>query len=119
MPKDGLQLTLIRAGKGLIFRKETERLTNMLNGYEIILILTLALIFFGAKKLPELARGLGKGIKEFKRASREVTDEIEHMVDAETYPPKRIPPAPTTPEHPVSDASVPPVTQEIAKPHGS
>ena len=91
----------------------------MLNGYEIILILTLALIFFGAKKLPELARGLGKGIKEFKRASREVTDEIEHMVDAESYPPKPIPPPPTPTEHLAPEATVPPVTHETARPHGS
>jgi len=38
-------------------------------------------IFFGAKKLPELARGLGQGIREFKRASCGVTIEIENRVD--------------------------------------
>jgi sec-independent protein translocase protein TatA len=42
-----------------------------LNTPEIILIVVLAIILFGAKKLPELARGLGQGIKEFKRVSRE------------------------------------------------
>ena len=36
-----------------------------LGGPEIILILAVLLIFFGAKKIPELAKGLGKGIKEF------------------------------------------------------
>ena len=46
-----------------------------LGGGEIILILALVLILFGAKKLPELAKGLGTGIKEFKKATREVTDE--------------------------------------------
>ena len=44
---------------------------------EIILILLVALLFFGAKKLPELAQGLGKGIREFRKATREVQDEIE------------------------------------------
>jgi sec-independent protein translocase protein TatA len=39
-----------------------------LGGWEIILILALVLILFGAKKLPGLARGLGQGIKEFKQA---------------------------------------------------
>jgi TatA/E family protein of Tat protein translocase len=39
-----------------------------LGGGEIILILALVFILFGAKKLPELARGLGTGIKEFKQA---------------------------------------------------
>ena len=40
-----------------------------LGGSEILLIVLVLLLFFGAKKLPELARGLGKGIKEFKDAS--------------------------------------------------
>ena len=63
-----------------------------LGGGEIILVLALVLILFGARKLPELAKGLGQGIKEFKKATREVTDEIQHAGD-ETYtppPPKRI-----------------------------
>jgi len=64
-----------------------------LGGGEIILILALILILFGAKKLPELAKGLGSGIKEFKKATREVTDEIQHSVDESHYtppPPKKI-----------------------------
>ena len=40
-----------------------------LGGGEIILILAIVLILFGAKKLPELAKGLGQGIKEFKKAT--------------------------------------------------
>ena len=47
-----------------------------LGGGEIVLILALVLILFGARKLPELAKGLGQGIKEFKKASREAVDEI-------------------------------------------
>ena len=46
----------------------------MLGGWEIVLILAVVLILFGAKKLPELAKGLGTGIKEFKKATR---DEVE------------------------------------------
>lgn len=38
---------------------------------EILLILVVVMVLFGAKKLPDLARGLGSGIKEFKKASRE------------------------------------------------
>ena len=45
------------------------------------LILAVVLILFGAKKLPELAKGLGTGIKEFKKATREVTDEIQTSMD--------------------------------------
>ena len=36
------------------------------------------LLLFGSKKIPELAKGLGQGIKEFKKATREVTDEIQN-----------------------------------------
>jgi sec-independent protein translocase protein TatA len=57
----------------------------MLGGWEIVLILAVVLILFGAKKLPELAKGLGTGIKEFKKATREVTDEISSAMD-ETPP---------------------------------
>ena len=60
-----------------------------LGGSEIILILALVLILFGAKKLPELAKGLGQGIKEFKKATREVTDEIQNSVDDRNYNPPR------------------------------
>jgi len=43
---------------------------------EIILIVLVILVFFGAKKIPELAQGLGKGIKEFRKATREVQDDV-------------------------------------------
>lgn len=48
--------------------------------WEISLLLCLALLFFGAKKLPELARGLGRGIREFKDATKEVKEQIEEGV---------------------------------------
>ena len=44
---------------------------------EIILIALVFVIFFGAKKIPELAQGLGKGIREFRKAAREVQDDID------------------------------------------
>ena len=50
---------------------------GFLNGWEIVLILLVVVLLFGARKLPELARGLGQGIKEFKKASREGEGEIE------------------------------------------
>lgn len=49
-----------------------------LGGGELLLIMVVILIFFGANKIPELARGLGKGIREFKDASREIRSEIEN-----------------------------------------
>ncbi len=44
---------------------------------EILLIILFILIFFGAKKIPDLAQGLGKGIREFRKAAREVQDDVE------------------------------------------
>ena len=44
---------------------------------ETLIIVFVVLLLFGGKKLPELARGLGKGIREFKDASREVKENIE------------------------------------------
>ncbi len=44
---------------------------------EIILILLVILILFGAKKIPELAQGLGKGMREFKKSLKDVEDEIK------------------------------------------
>ena len=44
---------------------------------EILLILGIALLLFGARRLPEIGRGLGKGIREFKRATKQLTDEID------------------------------------------
>ena len=50
---------------------------GMLGGWEIVLILAVVLILFGAMKLPELAKGLGSGIKEFKKLIREAVEETE------------------------------------------
>lgn len=70
-----------------------------LGGGEIILILALVLILFGAKKLPELAKGLGTGIKEFKKATREVTEEVSSAMDETPHTPaKRLPPANSQPQ---------------------
>jgi sec-independent protein translocase protein TatA len=47
----------------------------MLNGPEMLAILALALLIFGAKKLPEFGRGLGKGIREFKNSVQDKPEE--------------------------------------------
>mgnify|MGYP001792722124 CR=1 FL=1 len=52
-------------------------LIGMPGGWEWIIIILVVLIFFGAKKIPELARGLGKGIREFKAATKEIKKDIE------------------------------------------
>lgn len=61
-------------------------LTNLpllfgLGGQEVVIILVVVLLLFGAKKIPELARGLGRGIREFKDASQEIKREIENAGD--------------------------------------
>ena len=48
---------------------------------EILIILFIILLLFGAKKLPELAKGLGKGVNEFKKASNEIKDEVNKTIN--------------------------------------
>ena len=52
-----------------------------LGPWEIVLIILFVIILFGGKKLPELARGLGLGLKEFKKATREIKDEVQNTAD--------------------------------------
>ena len=59
----------------------------LLNGMEVVAILAIVLVLFGAKKLPELAKGLGQGIKEFKKSSREIQDELNEAMDVNAPPP--------------------------------
>ena len=44
---------------------------------ELLVILFIILLVFGSKKLPELAQGLGRGIREFKKATNEIQDELD------------------------------------------
>lgn len=53
-----------------------------MGGGEIMLILVVVLLLFGGKKLPELARGLGKGIRDFKDASEGVKREIHRNINS-------------------------------------
>lgn len=48
-----------------------------ISGPEIIVIFIVVLLLFGAKKIPEIARGLGKGLNEFKKAANEIKKEIQ------------------------------------------
>jgi sec-independent protein translocase protein TatA len=80
-------------------------LLAFLSGMEIVGILLVMLLLFGAKKLPELARGLGKGINEFKRATRDVQDELQRAVEQEPQPP---PPRSAPPPPAADSTSTPP-----------
>ena len=63
------------SGKELVF-------AAMPGGWEMVVIALVILLLFGAKKLPELARGLGQGIKEFKGAVDGAKDELKDAQDA-------------------------------------
>jgi sec-independent protein translocase protein TatA len=51
-------------------------IAGWLGGGELIVVLVVALVLFGSRKIPEFARGLGQAVKEFKKASNDVVEEI-------------------------------------------
>ena len=64
---------------------------------ELLVIFLVILLLFGAKRIPEIARGLGKGIREFKGATREIADEINQAGREVKAASKSEPVAGTTP----------------------
>ena len=54
---------------------------------EIFVVVFIILLLFGAKKLPELARGMGKAMKEFKKATKDVEDDIRSAMEEDPEPP--------------------------------
>lgn len=54
-----------------------------LSGVELIIIFAVILLFFGAKRLPELSESLGKSLRRFKKATSEVEDEVKSALQAE------------------------------------
>jgi len=93
----------------------------MLNTPEIIVIGGIALIMFGSKKLPELARSLGQGIREFKKASSETTEQIRAELEAaHASPPHSDHDAYHDPHHPapaqISEHSAEPMADHLPPP---
>ena len=80
-----------------------------LGGPDLLVILVIILVLFGAKKLPELARGLGQAIKEFQKAKDEFTDELHKAGDSGTAAKGNLPPASTVarPDAPAAGATQP------------
>jgi len=81
---------------------------------QIILILLVVLLMFGAKKLPDLAKGLGQGIKEFKKATRDIQDEVTKAAKEDDEPPSR--PAPPDSPRPAQPEPPKPASSESQKP---
>ena len=52
-----------------------------LGPWEILLVILAIILIFGGKKIPELARGLGQGLKEFKKAKQEIKDEVQSAAE--------------------------------------
>jgi sec-independent protein translocase protein TatA len=64
----------------------TEFLLSMPGGSEWILILLVVLLFFGGKKIPDLMRGIGKGVREFNDAKESVKKELDEGMKAKDKP---------------------------------
>ncbi len=56
-------------------------LLGMIGGQQLLIILLVVLVLFGGKKIPELMRGLGKGVKEYKNAVNGVEDEVRQATE--------------------------------------
>ena len=86
-----------------------------LGGPDLIIILLIILVLFGAKKLPELARGLGQAIKEFQKAKDEFSDELHKAGQSDTAAKGDLPPSSTVPrtDAPASTATRPDPNQGV------
>ena len=75
-----------------------------IGGPELLLVMFLILLLFGGEKLPQLARGLGKSVREFKKVTSEAQNEIKRAIDdapEPTAPKAPTPPAPSGPAEPL------------------
>jgi TatA/E family protein of Tat protein translocase len=61
----------------LVFKKRRRKMFGPIGWPEIIVILVIALLLFGAKRLPEIGKSMGKAIREFKKSFKDVTDELD------------------------------------------
>ena len=81
---------------------------------EMLVILVIALIIFGPRKLPELGKSLGKSLAEFKRASNELKSTLEEEIKVEEQQNAKRTAAPPLPAAPASVATAePPPTQRV------
>ncbi len=91
-------------------------LLSNFGGPDLIIILLIILVLFGAKKLPELARGMGQAVREFQKAKDEFTDELHNAGKTPAANPEARQPDATVPriENAASAREVPPARPERA-----
>ena len=88
---------------------------------ELIIIFLVVLLVFGAKRIPEIARGLGKGIKEFKSATKDITSELNltdtvNRIDAPRQPTQGTPAPRTDEAHQAPQPAQKPAEQPAKQP---
>jgi sec-independent protein translocase protein TatB len=87
---------------------------------EIVIIAALALLLLGADRLPEAAKTLGKGLREFRRATEDLKDQIQTEIYADDRPrPPAVPPVPASPAGPpppATSGNVPGLEAALAEP---
>lgn len=69
-------------------------------GTELMMIMLVILLLFGSKRMPDLARGIGKSIREFKKATSGLEEELKRAIET--------PPAPPQPRKPAAPPGMPP-----------
>ena len=94
---------------------------NLPGGMELVIIFLVILLVFGAKRIPEIASGLGKGIREFKDATSDIKRDMttpappaQQIQQAVAPPPVYVPPAPVA--EPVVAPPAPPAADPYATP---
>ena len=66
-----------------IVTKKESKMPSIPGGFELVIILVVVVLLFGGKKIPELAKGVGKGIKDFKKAIKEDDEEPKEIAKTE------------------------------------
>jgi TatA/E family protein of Tat protein translocase len=79
-----------------------------IGGPELLLIMFVVLLLFGANRLPDLARGMGKAIREFKKATSGVEQEVRRAMEDPPPPPAPRPPGTVQQAEPGKPAALPP-----------
>jgi sec-independent protein translocase protein TatA len=84
--------------------------------WELLVIFLVVLLLFGAKRIPEMAKGLGKGIREFRSAVKDVQQEVDIAGHADSRPNPTIPASPPPGQVSRSESAAEPVAAPVPAP---